>query len=57
MNWRHFEFVLTDSKMITVHNYETELSDRIELRDRLVKTSVGFGFLIVLTTNQGLIYK
>ncbi|CAF0748911.1 unnamed protein product [Adineta ricciae] len=57
MSWRHFEFILTDSKMITVNNYETELSDRIELRDRLVKMSVGFGFLIVLTTNQGLIYN
>ncbi len=57
IDWRHLEFVLTDSKVITVSNCETELKDKIELKDRLVKMSVGFGFLIVLTSNQGLIYK
>ncbi|CAF4504109.1 unnamed protein product, partial [Rotaria magnacalcarata] len=36
---------------------ETELKDKIELKDRLVKMSVGFGYLIVLTSNQGLIYN
>ncbi|CAF4351771.1 unnamed protein product, partial [Adineta steineri] len=43
--------------IITVSNCETELKDRIELKDRLVKMSVGFGYLIVLTSNQGLIYN
>ena len=57
MDWRHLEFVLTDSKVITVSNCETELKDKIELKDRLVKMSVGFGYLIVLTSGQGLIYK
>ena len=57
IDWRHLEFVLTDSKVITVSNCETELKDKIELKDRLVKMSVGFGYLIVLTSSQGLIYK
>ncbi|CAF0799987.1 unnamed protein product [Adineta steineri] len=57
VDWRHLEFVLTDSKVITVSNCETELKDKIELKDRLVKMSVGFGFLIVLTSSQGLIYN
>ncbi|CAF3833222.1 unnamed protein product [Adineta steineri] len=57
IDWRHLEFVLTDSKVITVSNCETELKDKIELKDRLVKMSVGFGYLIVLTSNQGLIYN
>lgn len=57
IDWRHLEFVLTDSKLITVSNCETELKDKIELKDRLVKMSVGFGYLIVLTSTQGLIYK
>ena len=57
IDWRHLEFVLTDSKVITVSNCETELKDKIELKDRLVKMSAGFGFLIVLTSGQGLIYK
>lgn len=57
IDWRHLEFVLTDSKLISVSNCETELKDKIELKDRLVKMSVGFGYLIVLTSGQGLIYK
>ncbi|CAF1477767.1 unnamed protein product [Adineta ricciae] len=57
IDWRHLEFVLTDSKVITVSNCETELKDKIELKDRLVKMSVGFGYLIVLTSSQGLIYN
>lgn len=57
IDWRHLEFVLTDSKVITVSNCETDLKDKIELKDRLVKMSVGFGYLIVLTSSQGLIYK
>ncbi|CAF3538256.1 unnamed protein product [Rotaria socialis] len=57
VDWRHLEFILTDSKLITISNCETELKDKIELKDRLVKMSVGFGYLIVLTSNQGLIYN
>ena len=57
IDWRHLEFVLTDSKVIAISNCETELKDKIELKDRLVKMSVGFGYLVVLTSNQGLIYK
>ncbi|CAF0726823.1 unnamed protein product [Didymodactylos carnosus] len=57
IDWRHLEFILIDSKIISVYNCETELKDNIELKDRLVKMSVGFGFLIILTTNQGLIYN
>ena len=57
IDWRHLEFVLADSKLISVSNCETELKDKIELKDRLVKMSAGFGYLIVLTSGQGLIYK
>ncbi|UJR33697.1 hypothetical protein I4U23_021126 [Adineta vaga] len=57
MNWHYLEFVLTDPKVITVSNCETELIDKIELKDRLVNMSVSFGYLIVLTNNQGLIYN
>ncbi|CAF0801238.1 unnamed protein product [Didymodactylos carnosus] len=58
IDWRHLEFILSDSKVISVNNCEEEgLKDKIELKDRLVKMSVGFGYLLVLTSSQGLIYN
>jgi hypothetical protein len=57
MEWRHFEFSITDTKQIKVRNCENDARDELDLKDRIIKMSAGFGYLIVITPNQCYIYR
>jgi intraflagellar transport protein 80 len=55
--WRHFDFLISDTRQIKVRNCENDAKDDLDLKDRIVKTSVGFGYLIAITPNQCYIYS
>jgi intraflagellar transport protein 80 len=57
MEWRHFEFLITDTKQIKVRNCESDAKDDLDLKDRVIKMSAGFGYLVVITPNQCYIYS
>ena len=57
MEWRHFEFVITDTKQVKVRNCENDAKDDLDLKDRVIKMSAGFGYLVVITPNQCYIYR
>jgi len=57
MEWRHFEFTISDIKQIKVRNCENDAKDELDLKDRVIKISAGFGYLIVITPNQCYTYS
>ncbi len=57
LEWRHFEFLVTDIKQIKVRNCENDTKEELDFKDRVIKMSAGFGYLIVITPNQCYIYR
>lgn len=57
LEWRHFEITLADSKQIKVRNCENDAKEELDLKDRVIKMSAGFGYLIVITPTQCNIYR
>ena len=57
MEWRHFEFLVSDVKQVKVRNCENDAKEELDLKDRVIKLSAGFGYLIVITPNQCYIYS
>jgi len=57
MEWRHFEFLVSDIKQIKVRNCENDAKEELDLKDRVIKMSAGFGYLIVITPSQCYIYR
>ncbi|RNA13955.1 intraflagellar transport 80 -like protein [Brachionus plicatilis] len=57
LEWRHFEITLADSKQIKVRNCENDAKEELDLKDRVIKMSAGFGYLIVITPTQCNIYS
>ena len=57
MEWRHFEFTVSDIKQIKVRNCEQDTKDDLDLKDRVIKMNAGFGYLIAITPSQCYIYR
>lgn len=57
LEWRHYEFIVSDVKQIKVRNCENDTKDELDFKDRVIKMSAGFGFLIVITPVQCYIYS
>ena len=57
MEWRHFEFTVSDIKQIKVRNCENDTKEDLDLKDRGIKISAGFGYLLAITPNQCYIYS
>lgn len=57
MEWRHFEFTVSDVKQIKVRNCEQDTKDDLDLKDRVIKMNAGFGYLIAITPSQCYIYS
>ena len=57
MEWRHFEFIVSDVKQIKVRNCENDAKDELDLKDRVIKMSAGFGYLIAITPSQCYIFR
>lgn len=57
MEWRTFEFVVSDIKQIKVRDCNHDTKDELDLKDRVIKINAAFGHLIVITPNQCYIYN
>ena len=57
MEWRHFEFTVSDVKQLKVRNCENDAKEELDLKDRVIKMSAGFGYLIAITPTQCYIYR
>jgi len=56
LDWKDLEIVLVSRKSIHVSNIVNDTQDVLEFRDRVIKMSLGFGYLVVITSSQCLIY-
>lgn len=56
LEWNEFEAVLVSRKTIHVRNIVNDTQDVLEMRDRVIKMSLGFSHLVVVTSSQCLIY-
>jgi intraflagellar transport protein 80 len=57
LEWKSFEFNNTGRKNIQVRNVTTGVEDDLDFRDYVIKISIQFNHLIVITTSQCFIYK
>ena len=57
MEWRHYDFLIGDTKQIKVRNCENDAKDELDLKDRVIKMSAGFGYLVAITPGQCYIYR
>lgn len=57
LEWNNFLIYLSEVRKIKVKNILEDTEEDLEFRDRIVKLSVNFGRLIVITTTQCYIYR
>jgi len=57
LEWKNFEVVVSSSKLINVRNVMNDAKEKLDFRDRVIKTSVGFKYMIVATSSQCYIYR
>lgn len=50
--WRHLVATLIESDRIRVHDILNDTTEMLEFRDKVLKMSLGFGHLIVVTASQ-----
>lgn len=56
LEWNEFEVVLISRKTVHVKNIINDTQDVLEMRDRVIKMSLGYNYLIIVTSTQCLIY-
>lgn len=54
--FQHLIILLNEANKVQVHNVVTDNIEELEHRDKIIKMSVGFGFLILATSTQCCIY-
>lgn len=57
LEWKNFDVVVSTSKMINVRNVHNDAKEKLDFRDRVIKTSLGFKHLIVATSSQCNVYR
>ena len=57
LEWKNFEIVVSGRKTINVRNVVNDAKEKLEFRDRIIKTSVAHKHLVVATSSQCYIYK
>ncbi|PIK56093.1 putative intraflagellar transport protein [Apostichopus japonicus] len=57
MEWRNFEVVVVSLKTIQVRNVIDDSKEKLEFRDRIIKTSLSYEYLIVATSSQCYVYS
>jgi len=57
LEWKNYEVVVTTSKLINVSNVMNDAKEKLDFRDRVIKTSIGFKYMIVATSSQCYIYR
>ncbi|KAJ8030563.1 Intraflagellar transport protein 80-like [Holothuria leucospilota] len=57
MEWRNFEVVVVSRTVIEVRNVMDDSKEKLEFRDRIIKTSLSFEYLVVATSSQCYVYS
>ncbi|RWS06425.1 hypothetical protein B4U79_13582 [Dinothrombium tinctorium] len=57
LEWKSYELIATGRKVMKVRNISTTVEEEYDFRENIIKLSMEFGHLIVITTNQCHIYK
>ncbi|XP_078612464.1 intraflagellar transport protein 80 homolog isoform X2 [Branchiostoma floridae x Branchiostoma japonicum] len=57
LEWKNYEATVTDRKSIQVRNVMDDAREKLDFRDRIIKTSLAFGHLVVATTSQCYVYS
>ena len=57
LEWKNFEVVVVSKKTIHVRNVTNDAKEKLEFRDRIIKTSVGFDYVVVATSSQCYVYR
>ena len=52
-----FEISLREANRVRVYDYTADSADELEQRDKIVNMSVGYGYLVIATTTQCVIYE
>lgn len=57
LEWKNYEVVVSDQKVIRVRNVTNDAKDNLDFRDRVIKASIAFKHMVVATSSQCYIYK
>mmetsp|Transcript_45447 Transcript_45447/g.72922 ORF Transcript_45447/g.72922 Transcript_45447/m.72922 type:complete len:761 (-) Transcript_45447:178-2460(-) len=57
LEWDKISATLTEGTRVKVRDIMSESIEDLDFRDRVVKMSLGFGFLVVVTSTQVCVYK
>eukprot|EP00759_Apiculatamorpha_spiralis_P037385 PhF_6_TR37224/c0_g1_i1/m.54912/K19678/IFT80; intraflagellar transport protein 80 len=55
--WRNYTCTMTESHRVTVMDMASEQVEDLDHRDKIIKMAVGYGYLIVVTTTQAVVYN
>eukprot|EP00758_Cryptobia_borreli_P007907 Tbor_TRINITY_DN533_c0_g1::TRINITY_DN533_c0_g1_i1::g.23362::m.23362/K19678/IFT80; intraflagellar transport protein 80 len=56
LHWGHYNVTLSESKMLLVHDVLNDITEELEQRDKVIKLSIKYGYLVVCTTTQCVAY-
>ncbi|NWI87343.1 IFT80 protein, partial [Pitta sordida] len=56
-DWRNLELTLTKRRTMRVHNVLNDAVDSLEFRDRVIKASLNYGYLVVATSLQCYVFS
>ncbi|NXM70313.1 IFT80 protein, partial [Serilophus lunatus] len=56
-DWKNLEVTLTKRRTMKVHNVLNEAQDSLEFRDRVIKASLNYGFLVAATSLQCYVFS
>jgi len=57
LEWKNFEVVVSSSKLINVRNVMNDAKEKLDFRERVIKISIGFKYMIVVTSSQCYVYR
>ena len=57
LEWAEFQVALVSRKTVEVKNVADDSFESLEMRDRVIKLSMGFNYLIAVTSSQCLVYS
>lgn len=55
-HWRNLTVTLTDGKKLHIQDVANGTTEELEHRDKVIKLSVGYGYLVVATSTQCIVY-
>ena len=57
LEYKTWQLLLKERKVLQVKDVLQGMTDDLEFKDSVIRMSISFGHLIVLTTSQGIVYK